>query len=116
MPGRKPYYRLALDGQLIGEPRKIPAGCSSVTEKLQPGFEKGILSLFTYISTDGKTSDLKSYKIKISDTQSITIPFFANFSLNEEQKQYSDLFDKFSNGYIKASTPILIKIPQYPAG
>ena len=112
MPGMKPYYRLALDGRLIGEPKEIPSGCSIATVKFQPEFEKGMLSLFTYISTEGKTSGLKPYDLKISDTQSIQIPFFSSFSLTKEQKDYSDLFNRFSYGHIRAGKPVLIKKPK----
>ena len=49
MPGIvKPYYQLAVDGKLIGEPQEILSGCSIINEAIKFDFNTGMISLFVF--------------------------------------------------------------------
>jgi hypothetical protein len=114
MPGVKPYYRLAVDGKLIGIPKKIPGGCSKIRDRFQAPFSKGIVSLFVYASLDGKTDAPKPYLLNLTEDQKKTpvrIPMI-NFALDEKLKKYGDSFNIYSYGYVKINNPKVF--PEFP--
>ncbi len=102
MPGMKLYYRVAVDGKFIGAPEKIPGGCSTVREKFQTTYLKGVASLFVYASHDGKTATPEPYLLNLIENQKIKIPII-NFILDKELRKYTELFQTYSYGYVKIS-------------
>ena len=113
MPGIKPYYRLAVDGQFIAAPKKIPSGCTEIREEFLPKFSKGGISLFVYVSEDGKTDDPKPQSIQFNKGEKTITMVIPNISLPQMSRELSDykaLFDEYSYGYVKVSKPKILEI------
>ena len=101
--------RLAVDGKWVGEPRKVPYGCSIVREYFQTKYSKGIISMFLYASQTGETGSLKPIILRPSGEQPFKIPIL-NFKINEKLKNYIKLFEEYSYGYIKIDLPEIFSV------
>jgi hypothetical protein len=107
MPGKKPYYVLLLDGEMIGQPKEIPHGCKEVKEIFSPSFDVGILSLSVYYSSLGKTLPPQNVQINFENKSgAFTVPM-VRLSKDPEIEQYKAAFDNFSLGFMKLSQPII---------
>ncbi len=107
MGGEQPYYRLLLDGEVQGAPKRIPYGCSEIKEPFNPSYEIGIMSLFVYFSPNGETPAPQNVSLKLSDTNKpLTIPII-KLPQNPEGDKYKALFDNYSWGFVKISEPII---------
>ena len=116
MPGVvKAYYQLAVDGKLIGEPQEILSGCSIINEAIKFDFNTGMISLFVFVSEDGKIGKLQPVTISVNgpsnkkETMTMPIPILA--PLNVELKKYVEQSQIYA-GNVKIDAPTLFLLPK----
>ncbi len=110
MPGRKPYYQLAIDGVLTGRPKKMLSGCSIVKERIKLSYDTGVISLFLFISRDGNRGELKpvSFSVKLDENKmgTVELPMASPVLLDRELQQYVKQFQIYAQN-IKIKKPAL---------
>jgi hypothetical protein len=107
MPGEKPFYRLAIDGQFIGPPKTIQSGCSKVSEPFEPKYDVGIINFYVYFTNEERIGETKLEKFSLTSggkKESLTIPVI-EFNLNEKENNYKKLFENYSWGFVKINHP-----------
>ena len=115
MPGIKPYYQLAVDGSLIGEPKKMFSGCIGVEERLRLHYDTGMISLFVFVSRDGTIGELEPgfFSVNLEDNKKGTVkmPIASPISLDRELTQYVEQFKIYATN-IKIDKPALFLLPK----
>jgi hypothetical protein len=109
MPGEKPFYRLALDGQFIGPPKAIPSGCSKIQEPFEVKYDVGILNLYVYFTTDGEINETRLQKYNLDgggEKESLSIPII-KFNLDKKEIAYKNLFENYSWDFLKIDKPLI---------
>ena len=110
MPGIKPYYQLAVDGKLIGQPTPMLSGCSEIKERVNLQFDTGMISLFLFVSRDGNLGKLKAVSFPIIEKNgkqgNVIMPVPNALSLDEELKEYIKKFQLYSTS-VKINKPDL---------
>jgi hypothetical protein len=108
VPGVKPYYQLATDGSLVGQPKEMLSGCSEIEEKIELYYDTGMISLFAFVSSDGNIGKKEpvSFSVKIKDNKKgiETIPMISPVSLDEKLIKYVEKFQIYVQN-IKVDKP-----------
>ena len=114
MPGMKPSYQLAVDGNLIGKPKLMPSGCFKVREPIKLNYDTGMISLFIFISQDGNIGELNpvSLSVVLDDNKkgTVTMPIPSPKVFDEELLQYIKKFTIYATN-IKIDKPALYLLP-----
>jgi hypothetical protein len=115
MPGIKPYFQLAVDGKLIGRPQEILSGCSIINEAINFDFDTGMISLFVFVSEDGKIGELQPVSISVNGSsnkkETVTMPIAIPGPLDIELKKYVEQFQIYA-GNVKIGAPTLFLLPK----
>ncbi len=113
-PGLKTYYRLALDGKLLGRGGQVPPGCREIREAFHSPFDKGMISLFYFISESGLTADLENRSMTLKDgsgERPFILPILKLPPGNEEDRKNLGLSNQYGASKIKISDPVVIAGP-----
>ncbi|MFQ5442992.1 MAG: glycosyltransferase family 39 protein, partial [Nitrospinales bacterium] len=119
MPGWKPYYRLAVNGRFISEPKKIAHGCSETSASFDLPQKEGIINLYIYVSDTGETADPVPQQVTTKkivtqwgrEIQSIFIPLVPGLGLDKGLRRKIELFNHYSWGFVKISPVVFSKKP-----
>jgi hypothetical protein len=110
VPGAKPYYRLAVDGKLMGRPKNISSGCFMVKETIKLFNNMGMISFFIFASKDGNIGKLKSVSFPVNEPSNmkgtLTMPIASSVVLDEELQRYVKQFHLYG-GNVKIGKPAL---------
>ncbi len=101
IPGERPFYMLSIDGAPLGNPMRVPRGCTVLRSNLPLKKKRELLNFYFYYSSDPNLR-LNNPKNLLMDNRGQKFPmtFFQSFTANlpEPLKQNARYYQEYAKG------------------